>query len=145
MIKDQNYDTHVRIHKPFHLFFVGVLFLTILGSFVNFYVSLGDHHRMYSASLIVVLCFLVFQAAYFARMYAIKVQDRAIRSEENLRYFVLTGKFLPRELKMSQIVALRFASDEEFPPLVERAVRENLPAATIKRSVTTWRPDHDRV
>jgi len=145
MNQEQNYDNHVRLHPPFHFFFVGVLFLTILGSLVNFYQALGDHHRMYSASLIIVIAFLLFMAAYFARMYALKAQDRAIRAEENLRYFVLSGKLLPKELSMPQIVALRFSSDEEFVELVEKARQEKLPASTIKRTVKNWRADNYRV
>lgn len=145
MQKEQNYDNHVRIYPPFHFYFVGVLFLTLLGSFVNFYVSLGDHHRMYSASLICVLCFLVFFAGGFGRLAALKAQDRAIRAEENLRFFVLTGKLLPKELQISQIVALRFASDSEFTELVAKAVTENIPPVEIKRSIKSWRADHNRV
>ena len=145
MKKEQNYDNHTRIYPPFHFLFVGVLFLTMLGSFINFYVSLGDHHRMYSASLICVLCFLLFLAGGFARLFALKAQDRAIRAEENLRYFSLTGKLMPRELKIAQIVALRFASDPEFVDLVLKSAKENTPAVEIKRSVKSWRPDHDRV
>jgi len=145
LVTQQNYENHVRIHKPFHLYFNGILFLTLLGAFVNYYTSLGDHQRMYSASLIVVLCFLMFQLAYFARMYAVRVQDRAIRAEENLRYFTLTGKLLPPQLGVKQIVALRFAPDSEFPGLVERTVNEELSPLQIKREIKNWRPDEARV
>jgi hypothetical protein len=145
MQREQNYDNHVRIYPPFHFFFLGILFLTLLGSFVNFYASLGDHHRMYSASLICVLCFLLFFAGGFARLFAVRVQDRAIRAEENLRFFALTGKLLPKELKIAQIIALRFASDSEFVDMVLKAAKENTPPVEIKRSVKSWRADHDRV
>jgi transglutaminase-like putative cysteine protease len=84
-------------------------------------------------------------AGYFARMYAIKVQDRVIKAEENLRYFALTGKLLPRELGVKQIVALRFASDEEFVELAERAAKDGVSPIEIKRAVKNWRADTDRV
>jgi len=145
MQRQQSYDNHVRIYPPFHFLFLGVLFLTLLGSFVNYYSSLGDHQRMYSASLICVLCFLMFFAGGFARLFALRAQDRAIRAEENLRYFALTGKLLPKELKIPQIVALRFADDSEFVDLVLKSAKENTPAFEIKRSIKNWRADFDRV
>ena len=55
--------------------------------------------------------------AAFARMFAVKVQDRAARADERLRYYILSGKMLPAKLRMSQILALRFASDEEMVAL----------------------------
>jgi hypothetical protein len=42
------------------------------------------------------------------------------------------------------VVALRFASDAELPALLDRAVRERLSPADIKRAVTSWTPDFDR-
>jgi hypothetical protein len=59
--------------------------------------------------------------------------------------FILTGKPLPNELRVSQIIALRFASDAEFPALVERAVSEKLSNKQIKESITNWRTDYYRV
>jgi hypothetical protein len=83
--------------------------------------------------------------AWYIRTFPLKAQDRAIRAEEGLRQFILTGKPLPRGLRLSQIIALRFASDEEFPELAERAVRENMGNKSIKKAVRNWREDHDRV
>jgi hypothetical protein len=76
---------------------------------------------------------------------ALKVQDRTIRAEENLRYFALTGKLLDKNLKISQIIALRFAPDHEMIDLVDRAVRENLSNDQIKKGIQKWKPDHHRV
>ena len=73
-----------------------------------------------------------------------KVQDRAIRAEESLRYFILTGKPFDKKLQMNQIIALRFASDEEFELLVQKAVTENLSSIQIKQLIQNWRPDLDR-
>ena len=70
-----------------------------------------------------------------------KVQDRAIRAEENFRHFLLTGKPLPDGLKKGQIVALRFASDAEFPALAQRALAETLKGEAIKQAIQAWRPD----
>ena len=82
---------------------------------------------------------------WYGRAFALRAQDRAIRAEENFRHYLLTGKPLPKELRMSQIIALRFASDEEFPALVQKAIAENLNAKSIKQSINNWKADHNRV
>ena len=63
--------------------------------------------------------------AWYARIFPLKAQDRAIRAEESLRYYILTGKRLDPRLTMSQIVGLRFASDAEFPDLARKAADES--------------------
>jgi hypothetical protein len=79
------------------------------------------------------------------RMYPLKAQDRAIRAEENLRYYVLTGKLLSPKLTPGQIVALRFAPDEEFVKLADRAALENTPPKEIKQAINNWKADHFRI
>jgi len=81
----------------------------------------------------------------FCRMYALKVQDRAIRAEENLRHFVLTGKLLDPRIGIRQVIALRFAPDEEFVALARRAAEEGLAPDAIKQAVKNWRADEYRV
>ena len=81
---------------------------------------------------------------FYAREFAIKAQDRAIRAEENLRYFALTGNLLDPRLTMPQIIALRFAPDLEFIGLVNRAIAENMSNDTIKKAIKDWRPDYHR-
>ena len=107
--------------------------------------SLGDHQRIYSASLIVVLVICMAMVSLFARIFALKAQDRAIRAEENLRHFAMTGKLLDAKLRVGQIVALRFASDAEFVTLARRAAEENMKPDAIKRAVKDWRVDSYRV
>ena len=75
----------------------------------------------------------------------IKAQDRAIRAEENLRHFAMTGKLLDSRLTIRQIIGLRFASDEEFILLAKKAVDENLSEDAIKRTIKVWRGDFHRV
>jgi hypothetical protein len=82
---------------------------------------------------------------YLARVFALKAQDRAIRAEENLRHFVLTGRLLDSRLAVQQIIGLRFASDAEFPALAERAAAEGMAQKDIKAAVKTWRADFYRV
>ena len=129
----------------FHQVLLPVLALTLIGACVNLYKSWGDHSALYSASLILVLVVCVILAALSGRLFALRAQDRAIRAEENFRHFLLAGKPLDPALTIRQIIALRFASDAEFPALAARAAREQLPAATIKQSIKSWRPDLYRV
>ena len=80
--------------------------------------------------------------------YALLPQNRIIRLEMRLRYFQLYGKrFEPVEAKLrfGQIAALRFASDEELPLLLERTIQENLSARSIKKLISDWQADHMRV
>ena len=69
----------------------------------------------------------------------------AIRAEENLRHFALTGKLLDSRLTIKQIIGLRFASDAEFVELARKAAYEGLSQDAIKRAVKNWRADHNRL
>ena len=137
----QNYANHRQFVPMFHGVLFGILVLTLIGSVVNLYESWGDHVRMYSASLIFVLTFCTLIMFFFVRVFPIKAQDRAIRAEENLRHFAMTGKLLDPRLTIRQIIGLRFASDGEFVALAARAAKENMSADDIKKAVKDWRAD----
>jgi len=141
----QNYANHRRFVPMYHGVLFGLLLLTLIGSVVNLYKSLGDHQRLYSASLIVVLAVSTLILSLFSRIFALKAQDRAIRAEENLRHFVLTGKLLDSRLTIRQIIGLRFAPDGEFVELAGKAAGENLSEDQIKRAVKNWKADTYRV
>jgi Na+/phosphate symporter len=144
-MQTQNYANHRRTVPMFHGVLFFLIVLTLIGSFVNVWQSWGNHERIYSASLIVVLTVALLMLFFFCRIFALKAQDRAIRAEENLRHFVLTGKLLDPKLSVLQTVALRFASDAEFVELAQRAADEGLAPDAIKRSVKQWRADYYRV
>ena len=141
----QSYANHRQFVFLYHRVLFPVLLLTLIGACVNLYLSIGDHQRVYSASLILVLTITSVIIALYARIFALRAQDRAIRAEENLRYFALTGKLLDPRLGTRQVVGLRFASDEEFVALAQKAATENLTEDAIKRAVKQWRPDTYRV
>jgi hypothetical protein len=141
----QNYANHRRFFAPFHFVLLPLLLLTLGGSITNLCLSWGDHSRIYSASLILVLNVCVMMLAPLSRMFALKAQDRAIRAEENLRHYVLTGKLLDPKLTVRQIIGLRFAPDAEFVDLARRAVAENLSEDDIKKAVKNWKADTYRV
>ena len=96
---------------------------------------------MYSEALIFVLVICTVMLFCFARVFSLKAQDRAIRAEQNLRYFASTGKLLDSRLTIRQIVGLRFASDDEFAALAKRAADEGLSEDDIKRAVKKWNAD----
>jgi L-asparagine transporter-like permease len=141
----QNFEKHAKTVPAFHIVLLPVLLLTLIGSLVNLYHAMDDHSRLYSAALIVVLTLCMIITAFCARVFALKAQDRAIRAEENLRHFAMTGKFLDQRLSTLQIVGLRFASDGEFVALAAKAANENLAPKEIKRVVKNWRADEYRV
>ncbi len=141
----QTYANHRKFVPLFHYSTFPIAVLTVIGSVVNLVMSWGDHERLYSASLIVVLSIVVVIFGLLGRIFALRAQDRAIRAEENLRHFAATGKLLDDRLGTKQVVALRFASDGEFVAMARRAAEEALPPEAIKRSIKNWRPDTYRV
>ncbi|MGA3023349.1 MAG: DUF6526 family protein [Bryobacteraceae bacterium] len=142
---EQNYAHHTQTVFGFHKVLLPLVLLTFIGSLVNLWLSVGDHHRLYNAALIVALAIIAALMSLFSRMFALKAQDRAIRAEENLRHFALTGKLLDARLNIRQIIGLRFASDGEFPGLAQKAAAEGLSEDAIKREVKHWRADTYRV
>ena len=57
----------------------------------------------------------------------------------------LTGKLLDKRLRKSQVIALRFADDDEFIPLAEKAANENMKPGEIKKTIINWKADHHRI
>lgn len=144
-MREQNYANHRQYVPMFHIVLFGVIVLSIIGSFVNLYKSMDNPAGIYSASLITVLMFVALLLFFFCRIFALKAQDRAIRAEENLRHFAMTGKLLDSRLTIRQIIGLRFASDAEFLDLCKKAAEENLSEDAIKKAVKQWRGDFYRV
>ena len=142
MAEAQNLKNHARMVPGFHYVTFLIVFGTIIGGIIN--LRAVPEEGVYSASLIVALAVGVLLASFYARVFALKAQDRAIRAEENFRHFVLTGKPLNAKLSMRQIIGLRFASDEEFPALSERAAAEGMAEKAIKQAVKNWRAHHNR-
>lgn len=140
---EQNFKNHTRLVPMYHGVIFFLIFTGLIGSIVNFIKA--DKHAHYSAALLVVVFLALTGLFWYARAFALRAQDRAIRAEENFRHFILTGKPLDKQLRMGQIIALRFASDEEFPALAQKAVAEKLTQKQIKQAVQNWRADYNRV
>ena len=128
-----------------------IYYFSLLVLLVNFFIWMGkaimenDSSQKVNAVLIATISFAGLILGYFARSLALKAQDRAILAEENLRHFVMTGKLHDSRLSRAQIIALRFASDEEFVDLSKLAATENLSANEIKQRIKNWKADHHRV
>jgi hypothetical protein len=143
-MEEQSYKKHAQFVPMFHFVLFALVAIALVGSLVNLYRHIGDDHGRTNVVLFVVISFALLLLFFFTRTFAMKVQDRAIRAEENLRHFVLNGKLLDPRLTIKQIVALRFASDGEFVELARKAADQGLSMDDIKKSVKTWRPDYDR-
>ena len=141
-MQTQNFQNHARLVPLYHFVTFILLLVILIGSIVNLTNSAKEN--IYSASLLVALTIATILIALFARTFALKAQDRAIRAEENFRHFVATGQPLDKRLRMSQIIALRFAEDDEFIALAKKAVSENMSAKDIKMAIQNWKGDYHR-
>jgi hypothetical protein len=143
-MKTQNYQNHKRYVPLFHFVLTAILFTLTILAFVNLYRVCMAHESRLVAGMFILISFSLLIGWMCMRTFPIKAQDRAIRAEENLRHFVLTGKLLDKNLKIGQIIALRFAPDVEFVGLAERAVAQNLGVNDIKKAIKNWREDNHR-
>jgi hypothetical protein len=142
-MNEQNYDNHSRYVPLWHFITSAAIIAVLIGGIVNLVKSSSEN--FYSASLIVVIALILGSIFWYARSFALRAQDRAIRAEESLRHFILTGKQLDNRLRIGQIIALRFASDEEFVELAHKAAEKGLRSKTIKKMIKVWRTDNYRV
>ena len=139
----QNYKNHAQMVPGFHYLTFSLIF-ALLGGSINYLMKSSPENK-YLASLVVLISVILVLIAWFARTFALKAQDRAIRAEEALRYYIMTGKAFPSELKIQQIIALRFADDSEYVGLMEKAIKENLSNKAIKEAIQNWKADYYRV
>lgn len=150
----QNAKNHSRYVPLYHFILYPLILLVIIGSMlvtafiiVSWLIDSSQIHPVlvWISVFMILLGIILFIIAWYARSFALKAQDRAIRAEENLRHFVLTGKLLDNRLTMSQIIALRFASDNEFVDLAGRAAETTMKNKDIKNAIKVWKIDNDRV
>jgi hypothetical protein len=142
-MKNQNYSNHIRLVPGYHYFTLTGILVLLIGAIINLVRSSPEN--LYSASLIVLGSVLLGFVAFYARSFALRAQDRAIYVEENFRHYLLTKKTLSSKLNIRQVIGLRFASDEEFPALAEKAIQEKMTEKEIKKSIKNWKGDYYRV
>ncbi len=140
----QNYANHARFHPPFHFFLAPGSIVLLILTIVN----VIRHYRQLEAWILLLMGALFFLAVFLIRLNPLRVQDRLIRLEERLRLEALAApELLPRidDLTESQLIALRFASDEELAALAAKVLAANMQSKDIKKAIVTWRADTFRV
>lgn len=143
-MKEQNYSNHARFVPGYHFVLSFLLISGTIASFINLWILFDREQYLFNAILIVLLFISATFLFLFSRQFAIKAQDRAIRAEENFRFFMLSGKAIDERITIGQIIALRFASNDEYLNLVERAANESLSPVEIKKAIKNWRADNHR-
>jgi hypothetical protein len=139
----QSLKNHARLDPPYHVILALVLLLNLIYSIVHLV-----RHLSFRSGWFVVLSIAVIILFLRLRQYPLKVQDRVIRLEERLRLQALApADWRPQihRLTESQLIALRFAPDEEVVALAQQALAENLSRKQIKERIRNWRPDEWRV
>ena len=140
--RKQHYSNHIHYVPLYHYLTFFAMLVLVAGSL--YYLFTNKESSQLLPFLFLLMVFTLISVSFHCRSFALKAQDRAVRAEENLRYFILTGKRLNQDLTLQQVIALRFASDEEFVELTEKAIKEKLTPGEIKRQIKKWRPDYYR-
>ena len=145
-MKNQNYQNHKKFYPPHHFIYLPLLFiLQIVGIWKIF----NDEPNQLVWILFSVIIFLFLYLALMLRQhYALGNQNRIVRLEFKLRYFELFGKSsdeVESKLSFGQLSALRFAYDDEFKVLLDKAIQQNISGDEIKKSITNWKADNHRV
>jgi hypothetical protein len=140
----QTYQNHAKFVPLFHFVLLPILLINV---FVSGY-QVWRQPGLPAGWAVVVSVVLIF-VALFARVFALKAQDRVIRLEERLRMRELLPPGLQARIDdftVDQFIALRFASDTELPELAAAVLRDNIQQRdAIKKMVKHWRADHCRL
>lgn len=139
----QTYATH---RHPPKMTIAGFLFLVLaITGFALRGFHIGGRYAM--ALGLFGLIAAIFMLIGMSRVYTTGLQDRIIKLEMRIRCATLLSpaqQAIFVRLEKPQLIALRFASDEELPALLERAEREKLSANQIKEAIKNWVADWDR-
>jgi hypothetical protein len=143
MTETQTYQNHVRWYPLVHFIITPMLFLNLVWQIVRL-----SQERSWDRAENLFLAVALMLLSIAARNQALMVQNRVIRLEESLRYRELLSPdlvFQAEQLPTRTKIALRFASDEELPELVQRAISGELKdSREIKLAVKNWRGDYLR-
>ena len=140
----QNFANHTRFVPAFHYVALPILLVNFVSAVVGLFNGIT-----WDASLHVLVAVALIIVALFARVFALKAQDRVIRLEMRLRM----RELLPEDRQgrindftPTQMVGLRFAGDAELPELARKVLDENITKSTsIKKMITDWQGDYFRV
>jgi hypothetical protein len=142
--QSQTLATHRRWIPLWHFFAIPVLVANVIVVATRF---ARDPRLINGWAVVVAIALLI--GIFLSRSMPLRAQDRIIRLEERSRLErVLPSDLRDRvgELTASQLVAIRFAPDDEVPELTRRALSGELKSQSdIKRAIRNWRSDHLRV
>ena len=143
-MEPQNFANHTRWHPAFHFFILPVMLINLVWAIVTFVKAPGR-----SSGWWIVVSLALLMLTVFVRTYSLKVQDRVIRLEEKLRYQQVLSPSLAQQISAltpGQIVALRFAADEELEELVTAVTAGRfVKTKELKQAIKIWRAVHFRV
>ncbi len=142
---EQDYSNHRRLVVGYHLVLSIIVLLAVAGSLTQLYRAWAMGENRVMSLILVLLAVAAALMFWYCRIFPLKAQDRAIRAEESLRHYVLTGEMPDARLNTRQFIGLWFAADEEFPALAKRAAEEGLSEDAIKKAIRNWRADTYRV
>ncbi len=144
MPAEQNFSNHTRYFPAFHFFVMPVLVANLV---IQIY-WIRDFGFTFRGVFGPLLALALILGVLSCRLFALTVQDRVIRLEEQLRYLrVLPGDLQARvgEFTIAQIVSLRFASDAELPALARKVLDGKMQSRKeIKQMIQNWKPDYIR-
>lgn len=136
----QSYNNHSRKFPLQHYIWLPLSLLSLLSAIYLLITNFSLLTLLVATTLVIAII-----GGMLARLYGLKLQDRIIRLEEQFRYYTLTQQPLSNELTLQQLIALRFASDDEYLLLVDKAIKKKLSPDDIKRTIQQWRADHQRI
>ena len=102
-MKSQDYKNHTRIHPVYHYVLPLLVLVTLVAAITNMVLAINEGTNILQAVILVLIMIIIIIVAALVRIYALKAQDRAIRAEESLRYYVLTGELLDPALSMVKL------------------------------------------
>jgi hypothetical protein len=143
MSQPQSFNSHGRFDPPYHFFLTIVILANIVIAIIY-----AVHHPRFHPIWLVVLSVAALVLVFRLRTYPLKVQDRVIRLEERLRLQALAPAEWHAQiyrLTEDQLIALRFAADDEVVELAKQALEHNLNRKQIKERIKSWRADTWRV
>ena len=142
-MEPQSFTNHVRVHPVYHYVAVPISLALVPLAAVNLFIHFG-----LTAIILFIAMTMLHLAIFLAREYAKRNQDRIIRMELRLRYYLLTHQNLEEieyQFTTGQLLALRFASDEELITMIRNPETREKTPEQIKREILLWKADEMRV
>ncbi len=139
MAAQQSFENHAKVVPAYHYLTFG-----LIAAYLVYRVYIAITAFSLDAVMSLVLAVALLMVALWARLFALRVQDRVIRLEMRLRLLRLVPAIAPRlgEFTINQLCSLRFAGDAELPALAERVLAERLDdRKAIKRMIKDWEAD----